>query len=304
MQPFRLHILGCGSAKPTPRHNPSSQIVELRSKMFMIDCGEGTQTALCSAHIGFNKLNTVFISHLHGDHCFGLIGMISSFGLMGRVHPLHIYAHKNLQQLLQLQLEMFCANLGFRVELHPIDTDKSSVIYEDRSLTVTTIPLNHRVPCCGFLFREKPTLPHIRRDMIDYYQIPFSQINNIKNGQSWTTPDGQIIDASRLTTPPDIPRSYAYCSDTRFSPTIVPIIKDVDLLYHEATYADDKQQEADKYHHSTARQAAQIAQMSDARRLLIGHYSARYNDESILLNEAREVFPNTFLAKEKTIFTI
>lgn len=304
MEPFKVHVLGCGSAKPTTRHYASSQIVEIRGKLFMIDCGEGTQTQLCRMHISFNRLNTVFISHLHGDHCFGLIGMISSFGLLGRTNALHIYAHADLEPLLSMQLKMFCANLEYEVVFHAIDPTSAQVVYEDRSLTVTTLPLNHRMPCCGFLFKEKPTLPHIRRDMIDFYKIPYSQINNIKNGMDWTTEEGDIVPSSRLTTPADPPRAYAYCSDTSYQERLIPLLKDVNLLYHEATYADDKEAEAKKYSHSTARQAAMIARKANVKQLMIGHYSARYNDENLLLNEAKEEFENTVLAQEKLVVDV
>ena len=179
MQPFRVHILGCGSALPTPKHGASAQVIEIRDKMFLVDCGEGTQIQLRRSHINFMRIQGVFISHLHGDHCFGLIGMISTFGMLGRVAPLHVYAPKELKTMLESQIEMFCNGLEYEVLFHAVDTTVSEIIYEDRSLTVTSIPLNHRIACCGFLFREKPGLPHIRRDMIDFLGIPVSQINKI-----------------------------------------------------------------------------------------------------------------------------
>lgn len=304
MQAFNVHVLGCGSAKPTTRHYPSSQVVEIRGKLFMVDCGEGTQTQLSRMRISFSNLNHVFISHLHGDHCFGLIGMISSFGILGRVHPLHIYADRLLEPVLKAQLELFCTNLEYDVVFHAVDTSKCQVIYEDRSLTVTSIPLEHRVPCCGFLFREKPTLPHIRRDMIDFYKIPFSQINNIKMGQSWITDEGVEVPASRLTLPADAPRSYAYCSDTRYFPQLAEYVRDVNLLYHESTYAEDKVEGAAKYYHSTAMQAATIARNANVGQLMLGHYSARYNNEELLLEEARTIFKNTILANEKLVVSV
>ena len=304
MEPFRIHILGCGSATPNPRHYTSSQIVEIRRKFFMIDCGEGTQMQLYRTHINFSKFNAVFISHLHGDHCFGLIGMLCSFSLLGRISPFHVYAPAELFPLLDMQQKMFCHDLGFELVQHPIDTMIVETIYDDRSLTVTTIPLDHRVPCCGFLFREKPTLPHIRRDMIDFYQIPVSQINNIKNGHDWVSADGQVVPCEQLTSPADPPRSYAYCSDTRYMPALCEQVKDVNLLYHEATYADDYLNNACKYYHSTARQAAQVAHDAKVGMLLLGHYSARYKDEKLLLQEAREVFPNTQLTDEMQIFDV
>ena len=298
MTPFKVYILGCGSALPTLRHNPSSQIVELRDKQFMVDCGEGTQLQLRRSKINFTRIGHVFISHLHGDHCFGLIGMISSFGMLGRTAPLHIYAHSDLEPLLRQQLDYFCQGLEFKVEMHPIDPTQNKVIYEDKSLTVTTIPLEHRVPCCGFLFREKELLPHIRRDMIDMYGIPLSQINNIKNGIDWTSPEGVVIPASRLTTPADKARSYAYCSDTTFKPEIVPMLEGVDTLYHQRTYADEAKPRARKHHPSTASEAAQIASSAKAGKLILGHFSARYNNEMTMLEQARKIFPNTLLASE------
>lgn len=298
MEPFRIHILGCGSALPTLQHNASSQIVEIRGKMFMVDCAEGTQTQLRRSRINFQRLQAVFISHLHGDHCFGLIGMISTFGLMGRTAPLSVYAPKELGPVLNMLMTTFCDRLGFDVSFHPVDTTINAVVYEDRSLTVETVPLQHRVPCTGYLFREKPTLPHIRRDMIDFYDIPFSQINNIKAGASWTTEEGDVIDNSRLVTPADKPRSYAYCSDTRYIPDLWKTVMGVSTLYHESTYASDYADRAHMYFHSTAEEAAKVARDAQVGKLLLGHYSARYNDESKILDEARAIFPNSYLTKE------
>lgn len=304
MEPFRIHILGCGSALPTLRHYASSQVVEIREKMFMIDCGEGTQMQLRRSRLHFMRIGHVFISHLHGDHCFGLIGMISTFGMLGRTAPLHVYADKALGDMLQSQLDMFCQGLEFEVVFHPIDTEAVSVIYEDRSLTVTTIPLSHRVPCCGFLFREKPIPPHIRRDMIDMYGIPVSQINNIKSGQDWITPDGDVIPNSRLTVPSAEARSYAYCSDTRYIPKLHELVKGVSALYHESTYGSDNAERARKYWHSTASEAARVAHDAGVGKLILGHYSARYNSEETLLEEARRIFPDTILAEEMAVINV
>lgn len=303
MEPFKIHILGCGSALPTLRHNASSQIVEIRGKMFMVDCAEGTQMQLRRSKINFQRIQAVFISHMHGDHCFGLIGMISTFGLMGRTAPLDVYATKELGPVLDMLLKSFCNDYSFEVRFHAIDTKQNAVIYDDRSLTVETIPLQHRVPCCGFLFREKPTLPHIRRDMIDYLEIPFSQINNIKAGADWVTPDGKVIPNSRLVTPSDNTRSYAYCSDTRYIPDLWKLVNGATVLYHESTYASDCEDRARTYWHSTARQAAMVARDAKVGKLLLGHYSARYNDESKILDEAKAVFPKSFLTNEgMTVF--
>ena len=304
MEPFRVHILGCGSALPTPRHYASAQVVEVRGKLFLVDCGEGTQMQLRRSRIRFTKISAVFISHLHGDHCFGLIGMLSTFGLLGRTARLAVYAPPALDDMLQRQMQLFCHDFDYEVDFHPVDTTRQQVIYEDRSLTVESIPLEHRMPCCGFLFREKPQQPHIRRDMLDFYQIPVSQVNNIKAGADWITPEGERVENSRLVTPADPPRSYAYCSDTRYVESLAERIKGVTTLYHESTYGDDNLQLAEKYCHSTARQAAQVARDAGARQLLLGHFSSRYEDEQVLLCEAKEVFENAFLTDEQCVFEV
>lgn len=304
MEPFRVHILGCGSALPTLRHFPSSQIVEVREKLFMVDCGEGAQMQLRRCHVRFTKVGHVFISHMHGDHCFGLIGMISTFGLLGRTATLHIHANELLGDMIMRQMDLFCHDLGYEVEFHPIDATRREVIYEDRSLTVETIPLVHRLPTCGFLFREKPLLPHIRREKIDFYGIPISQIQNIKNGADWIMEDGTVIPNSQLVTPADEPRSYAYCSDTRYMPELHLQLKGVTTLYHESTYGEDNLQMAQKYNHSTARQAAVVARDAEVSQLILGHYSSRYEDENILLEEAREVFENVRLANEMDVIDV
>lgn len=304
MEPFNVHILGCGSALPTLKHFASSQVVEVRGKFFMIDCGEGTQMQLRRSRIGFTKIQAIFISHLHGDHCFGLMGLISTFGMLGRKATLHVYAPVALGKILDEQMEMFCSGLEYKVEFHAVDTTRQQVIFEDRSLTVESIPLQHRIECAGFLFREKTSLPHIRRDMIDFYNIPTCQINNIKNGASWTTPEGETIDSSRLTFPADPPRSYAYCCDTRYVPTLHKNVKDVSLLYHDSTYDSQYADRAKLYYHSTSQQAAEVAKNANAGQLMLGHYSARYDNEENLLREAKVIFPNTILAKEGLVVPV
>lgn len=304
MEPFKIHILGCGSALPTLRHFPSMQVVECRGKLFMIDCGEGAQLQLRRSGLSFTKLGHVFISHLHGDHCLGLIGMISTFGLLGRTATLHVHAPEALEPMLRQQIGFFCRDLGYDVEFHAVDTTRQAVIYEDRSLTVESIPLQHRLPTCGFLFREKPSLPHIRRDMIDMYGIPVSQINNIKNGQDWTQEDGTVIANHRLVESAEPPRSYAYCSDTRYIPELAQRLQGVTAIYHESTYAADNVAMAEKYYHSTAEQAATVARDAQTGQLLLGHYSSRYTDETVLLKEAQNVFKNSRLTKEMDIIDI
>lgn len=304
MEPFKIHILGCGSALPTLKHNASSQLIEMRGKCFMVDCGEGAQMQFRRSHIHFSKLNAIFISHMHGDHCFGLMGLLSTLGMLGRTSKLRIYAPKDYEPLFRQQVEFFMQTMEYEMEMIPVDTEKQQVIYEDHSLTVETVPLQHRVPCCGFIFREKPTLPHIRRDMIDYYGIPVCQINNIKNGADWTNEDGDIIPNARLVQPADSPRSYAYCSDTRFVPGLKEKVKGVTVLYHESTYTSDQEDRAKIYYHSTARQAATIAAGAGVGTLLLGHYSARYNDEQVLLQEAKAVFENSILTQEGMVFNV
>lgn len=304
MEKFEVNILGCGSALPTTRHFSSSQVVNIREKLFMVDCGEGAQLQLRRSKLKFTRLNHIFISHLHGDHCFGLMGLISTFGLLGRTASLHIYAHKELERLLAPQLEFFCKGMTYEVVFHPIDPAKAEVIYDDRSVSVSTIPLKHRIPTCGFLFQEKPTPNHIIRDMVDFYRIPVFELNRIKNGEDYITPEGVVVPNHRLTTPSAAPRSYAYCSDTICQTNIIPQIKGVDLLFHEGTFAQCDAARAKETFHTTAMQAAQIAVEAQVKQLVIGHFSARYEDEGILLKEAQTLFPNTLLAKENLRITL
>ncbi|MDR0895586.1 MAG: ribonuclease Z [Prevotellaceae bacterium] len=304
MEKFEVNILGCGSALPTTRHFPTSQVVNVRDKLFMLDCGEGAQLQFRKSHLKFSRLNHIFISHLHGDHCFGLPGLISSFDLLGRTSDLHIYSPKGLEELFAPLLGYFCRGMGYRVLFHTFDTHDAAQIYEDRSLTVTTLPLRHRVPCCGFLFAEKPRLNHIVREQIERYDVPMYELSRIKNGADYCMPDGQVIPNSLLTRPADPPRRYAYCSDTICLPELIPALTGVDLLFHEATFAESELPRARETFHTTARQAAELARSAGVRQLLIGHFSARYEDETILLNEARQQFPNTLLAHESLCVSV
>ena len=304
MEKFELHILGCGSALPTTRHFATSQVLNVRDKLFMIDCGEGCQMQFRRSRLKFSRLNHIFISHLHGDHCFGLLGLISSFGLLGRTADLHIYSPAGLEELLQPMLKFFCDNLPYKVFFHAFETKRPTLIYEDRSLTVTTIPLKHRIACCGFLFAEQPTLNHIIRDMVDFYEIPLYELNRIKSGEDYVTADGTVVPNARLTIPADPPRKYAYCSDTIYRESVIEQIKEVNLLFHEATFAQKEQARARETFHTTAAQAATIAKKANVKQLIIGHFSARYEDESVLLEEAQMVFPETILARENLCITI
>ncbi len=304
MEKFNVHILGCGSALPTSKHLPSAQVVNIREKLFLVDCGEGTQLQFRKARLKFGRLNHIFISHLHGDHCFGLIGLLSTLGLLGRTAPLHIYAHAQGERLLQPWIDYFCNGMKYEVVFHAIDPKQATIIYEDRSLTVETIPLQHRVPTCGFLFREKPTSRHIIREMIDFYQVPTSQILRIKNGEDFITEEGKVVSHTLLTTPSAPPRAYAYCSDTAYLPSIVPQIQGIDLLYHEATFCAEDTARAKETMHTTAVQAGQIAAAAQVKKLLIGHFSARYENEDLLLKEAQAHFPETSLAHEQMTLSL
>ena len=309
MEVFETVILGCGSATPTPIHLPSCQVVNMRGKLFMVDCGEGAQLSFRQQKLNMNDLQAIFISHLHGDHCFGVPGLISTLSMLGRTQSLHIYAPDDYETLLQPTLDFFCKGLEFEVVYHRVNPQQTEVVYEDRTVTVRTLPLQHRLPCCGYLFEEHAVLPHIRKDMIDFLHIPVFAIRGIKEGQSWTDENGRVWTSEELTRPSYAPRTYAYCSDTMYFPELANTLKTLhpeglDLLYHEATFAEEHKSRCKETFHSTARQAARIACDSGAKKLLIGHYSARYNDSKILLDEAKTVFPNTFAANEGLKFEI
>lgn len=298
MEPFELTVLGCGSAIPTIKHNPAAHALNFHNEVFLIDCGEGTQLQMRRAGIRFSRLNRIFISHLHGDHCFGLLGIITTLDLLCRTQPLHVYAPAALEPVLQQTLPIFSRGMGFEVQFHAVDTEKYALIYEGPDVEVFSIPLKHSIECSGFLFKEKPSLPHIRKDMLEHYQIPIDEINRIKQGGDYITSDGCRILHRELTVPARPPRSYAYCSDTSYTPEIAPYLHNVDLLYHEATFLEADMQRTLQTRHSTAQQAGMTARNSHAKRLLIGHFSSRYDDETALLAEAQSVFPNTLLAKE------
>ena len=298
MQTFDVHVLGCGSALPTARHKPSSQVVNLREKLLMLDCGEGTQEQWRRTGLSWMKLGQIFITHAHGDHVFGLPGMISTMGLLGRTAGLQIFGPATLKPFLDCVLQSFCEHLSFEVTFTPIDTTRHEVVFEDRSMRVWSLPLHHRTPCAGYLIEEKSGLPHIRREMIDFYGIPTWAINLIKQGSDWIAADGTTVPNSILTSPPDPVRRYAYCTDTICSRQLTEWIEGIDLLYHEATYASTEKARADRHAHSTAAEAASIAREAHVKRLMIGHFSARYEDEQLLLHEAQTIFPSTFLANE------
>ena len=304
MEKFEITILGCGSALPTMKHYNSSHVVNIREKLFMIDCGEGTQRQFRLCKLKFSKLNHIFITHMHGDHFFGLIGLISTLGLLGRTATLHIHGPKDIEEILRPLLKYFCNGMSYNIEIHSVDTKSFNLVYEDRSVSIYAIPLKHRIACCGYLFKEKEGLRHIIPEKIKAFEIPTSQINNIKAGLDYICPNGEIIKNDFLTTPPSHTRSYAYCSDTIFMQKNAEYLKDVDVLYHEATFSEEDKRLCKQTYHSTAKQAAELAQLANVGKLIIGHFSSRYDNENILLEESKCVFHNTILAEEGLRITI
>lgn len=298
MESLELNILGCGSALPTTRHQATSQVIGLRDKLYMVDCGENTQTQMRRMRINFNRLNHIFISHLHGDHCFGLPGLLSTLGMLGRTGELTIHGPKELKDFLNPVLAVFAKGLPYPVRIEEVDTTRNELICEDRGLKVYTIPLKHRLPTTGFLFEEKQKEPHIIKEMTDFYRIPLKDLPRIKRGEDFITPEGEVIPYTRLTRPAGPAKRYAYCSDTAFYEKVIPAIEGVDLLYHEVTFGEADAARAKETFHSTARQAAEIARRANVKKLLIGHYSARYEDVGFLQEEANAVFPGTLLADE------
>ena len=296
---FQVNILGCGSATPTYRHQPSCQVVDFRDKLFMIDCGEGAQGQFRKMGLKFSRLRHIFISHLHGDHMFGLPGLLSTMALHEVQGTVTIHIFKKGAELLDNWMRFFNGESPLKIEYDILEPGERRVVYEDQGLIVRTFPLYHRIPCAGFFFQEKPKLPHLKGDMVKFLQIPVFQLPSIKQGADYVKPDGTVVPNSVLTTPADPSMSYAYCSDTMFNPRVASDVEGVDTLYHEATYDSSMAVMAKERGHSTAAQAAEIASLAHAKRLIIGHFSKRYNkDESILLDEARAIFPNTILADE------
>ena len=268
----------------------------------MIDCGEGTQRQIRKYNVKISRLNHIFISHLHGDHCFGMMGLITTLGLLGRTADLHIHSHNDLEKILQPLINYFCQGMSYHVFFHSFNPYHHDLLYEDRSVSVYSIPLKHKVPTCGFLFSEKEKDNHMKKEMIEFHQIPVKEISSIKKGADFVTPEGEVIPNNRLTTPAAPPKKYAYCSDTTYTENIIPIIENADCLFHEATFLQEHWPRAKETMHSTALQAATIAKMANVKQLILGHYSARYEDVSELLIEAKSVFENTFLSEDGKFF--
>jgi ribonuclease Z len=295
---MKVTILGASSAIQSPTNFNSSQVVSLNDRAYLIDCGEGTQIKLRQFYPKTSRLQHIFISHLHGDHCFGLVGLISSMAMMGRTNDLHIYAHVDLETLLQPHIAYFCVELPFQVTFHAINPREHALIFEDKNLSVYTLPLKHGIPTCGFLFEEKPKERHIIREKTAFYQVPLKDLPALKAGNDWVSPSGEIVSNAQLTKPAEAPKRYAYCSDTAYYEKLIPMIESVDCLFHEATFVQKDIARAKQNNHSTAQQAAEIAKKAQVKKLIIGHFSSRYPNPQVLLEEAKAVFANSFSARE------
>lgn len=297
-------MLGCYAATPRTFTNPTAQLLEIKNRYFLIDCGEGTQVQLRKNKVKFTKISHIFISHLHGDHFYGLIGLISSFSLLSRVTDLHIYGPKGLKEIIQLQLKLSHSWTNYEIHFHELDAKESELIYEDEKVSVHTIPLKHRVYTNGFLFKEKEGDRKLNIHAIQEFAIDVCYYKKIKKGGSITLENGQVIQNDQLTFPGEPIKSYAFCSDTAYSEAIIPIVKEVDLLYHEATFLESESQLAKKTMHSTATQAATIAYKSNVKSLLLGHYSTRYENIALFKDEALSVFSNVLLSDDGKTFEI
>ena len=301
---FRLTILGTSSALPTSERYPTAHVLNAHERLYLIDCGEGTQMQLRRYRIRLGKISHIFISHLHGDHMFGLYGLLSTFNLMGRKEPVWLYGPKDLERLINQHFTDFDIHLNFEVKFYGLSGSATETILETKKLIVSSFPLKHRVPAYGYLFREKEADRNILKDKISLYNISIKDIAAIKKGADLTLDDGTIIPNDVLTVPPPKPKSYAFCSDTGYFKKLHTYFKDVDLLYHEATFDKSKTDLAHQTGHSTATEAAMVAREAGVKRLIIGHFSARYKDPSSLEAEAREIFPDTTAATDGTTYEI
>ena len=301
---IKLTILGCHSATPRVNAHPTSQYLEINNSHFLIDCGEGTQRQMRKYKVGFSKINHIFISHLHGDHFFGLIGLISTFGILNRERELHIYGPKGIKEITTLQLKLSKSWTKYQIIFHELESKESELIFEDDKVSVYTIPLSHRVYTNGYLFKEKAKLRKLHIDNIKQYnEIETCDYHNIKAGKDIVLSSGEIVSNYELTIDPPKPKSFAFCSDTAYKPDIVPIIKNVDLLYHEATFLKNREDLCDKTKHSTAEQAALIAKAAEVGKLIIGHYSSRYSNINDFKIEAETIFDKVELAEAGKLYT-
>lgn len=301
---FSVTILGSGSATPTLYRNPTAQLINISEQYFLIDCAEGTQLQLRKYKLKFNKIDHIFISHLHGDHYLGLVGLISSFHLLGRERELHIYSPEGLEAIVRMQLEASQTFLRYKLIFHAVDTTESEVIFENKLLTVTTIPLRHRIACAGYLFREATKERKLIKECIKEYAIPLAAMPKLKRGEDVTLEDGSVLKSEEVTKAAPLAKSYAFCSDTKFSYDIAKLVQGVNLLYHEATFLEALAARAKTTHHSTAKQAATVAKVAEVGKLLIGHFSARYTRSEEHVKEAKEVFENVVAVNDGDKFVV
>ncbi|OJX54763.1 MULTISPECIES: ribonuclease Z [Flavobacterium] len=300
---MKLTILGCYAATPRTITNPTSQVLEIRDRMFLIDCGEGTQVQLRKNKIKFSKINHIFISHLHGDHVYGLVGLVSTYMLLNRVNDLHIYGPKGIKEIITLQLKLSNSWTNYNLYFHELESDVSETVFEDDKVIVKTIPLKHRIYTNGYLFLEKFSERKLNIDAVQEYEIDQVYYKKIKYGGDITLEDGRVIPNAELTFDPDTPKSYAFCSDTVYNEDILPLIENVDVLYHESTFLESEVLLAEKTMHSTAKEAARIALKANAKNLVLGHYSTRYESIQKFKEEAETIFPNVFLGDDGESFS-
>lgn len=299
---MKLTILGCYAATPRTFTNPTSQVLEIKNRLFLIDCGEGTQVQLRKNQIRFSKINHIFISHLHGDHFYGLIGLVSTFMLLNRTTDLHIYGPKGIKEVINLQMRLSNSWVNYGLFFHELESKESEIVYEDDKVVVKTIPLKHRVYTNGFLFQEKKGDRKMNLDAVLNFEIDKCFYQNIKNGKDITLDDGRVIENEKLTFDPIPPKSYAFCSDTAYDEKIVPIVEGVSVLYHESTFLEKEIDLANRTLHSTAKEAARIALKANVNQLLLGHYSTRYPSIELFKEEAETVFPNVLLSDDGISF--
>ncbi len=299
---MKLTILGCHAATPRTFTNPTSQVLEISGRLFLIDCGEGTQVQLRKNKVRFMRINHVFISHLHGDHLYGLIGLVSTFMLLGRTADLHIYGPKGIKEIITLQLRLGQAWTTYGLYFHELESDSPEVIFEDEKVIVSTVPLRHRIYTNGFIFREKRGLRKLNIEAAEKFGIDKCYYRNIVLGKDVVSDSGQLISNDLVTFEPVPPKSYAFCSDTVFDPDLAPLLRGVDVLYHESTFLESEASLALKTMHSTARQAAQVAAWAEAGTLILGHYSTRYDSLAEFAAEAGEIFPNIVLSQDGKTF--
>lgn len=299
---MKVTILGCYAATPRTFTNPTSQILEIKNHLFLIDCGEGTQVQLRKNKIRFSKINHIFISHLHGDHFYGLVGLVSTFMLLNRTQDLHIYGPKGIKEVITLQLRLSNSWTNYGLFFHELKSPESEVVYEDEKVIVKTIPLKHRVYTNGYLFQEKIGDRKLNLNAVQNYEIDQCYYQKIKNGKNITLEDGRVIENHKLTFDPIPAKSYAFCSDTVYDESIISIIKDTDVLYHESTFLQSEEHLAEKTMHSTAKQAATIALKANVKQLVLGHYSTRYESIALFKEEAETIFPEVLLADDGKLF--